>query len=430
MDNQTTDFPFWTYSHSRSQRDGYVWRKDTGIRKGNLHCGGFVEPPERQTAPADYIYDGIVVIWRTAVSFRYELGETWVTHHMAYLDLILTHDRQYVNDYHTINIPGTSTPSRGSSGITARAWDIFVNVDGQNRRAICPLPLAQLDNILVDRPDVERYDKISSHDRSEEIKHLLTPEEAGILTALLLHISDMIRSHALMSYNPDSFAPIWATFKLRQGQSALASAVFQDTVDHGLQYAFKTPINSTIGEANVVKAITTGGKQYQARLVVSTIPLNVLHTISFALPLLLHIHVDVSGSGLTSWNSMRYPNLLMFGYGDGVTPNGNAHIVGFGKDEGDVFVPERDPEKAIDAFQKLHPMEVEKWWPAWWPPEFMSKFQDELQSRHGHVFFASADWAHGWRASIDGALEQGSQAALQIIRELKSVHNEPVKARI
>ena len=60
----------------------------------------------------------------------------------------------------------------------------------------------------------------------------------------------------------------------------------------------------------------------------------------------------------------------------------------------------------------------------------MSKYQDELQSRHGQVFFASADWAHGWRASIDGALEQGSQAALQITRELKSARNKSVKARM
>ena len=232
---------------------------------------------------------------------------------------------------------------------------------------------------------MERYDKISCRDRFEEIKHLLTPEEAGILTALLLHISggtmensslwDMIRSHALMSYNPDNFAPIWTTFKLRQGQSALAGAMFQDAVDNGLQYAFKTPIKSIIDEVNSVKVITAGGKQYRARRVVSTIPLNVLHTISFSPPLsptrqqaisighvnhMTKIHADVKGSGLASWNGMRYPNLLMFGYGDGVTPNGNAHIVGFGKDERDVFVPERDPEKVIDAFQTLHPMEVEK----------------------------------------------------------------------
>lgn len=49
----------------------------------------------------------------------------------------------------------------------------------------------------------------------------------------------------------------------------------------------------------------------------------------------------------------------------------------------------------------------------------MSKYQDELQKRHGNVFFASADWAHGWRAFIDGALEQGFLNALEVLKELR-----------
>lgn len=49
----------------------------------------------------------------------------------------------------------------------------------------------------------------------------------------------------------------------------------------------------------------------------------------------------------------------------------------------------------------------------------MSRFQDELQHPHGRIQFASADWAHGWRAAIDGALEQGSEAAREIIRMLR-----------
>ncbi|KAE8147902.1 FAD/NAD(P)-binding domain-containing protein [Aspergillus avenaceus] len=499
----------------KTTADGYVWRKETGVRKGNLHCTGVVEPREKQTAPADYIYDAIVIgagysglkaardltdyghsvlmlEARDRVGGRtytvesdgllYEMGGTWVTHHMGYLfqemtrykldrDHILTHHPEYENNYYTINVPG-ATPRKVSheeaGAITSRAWNVFVNADGLNCRAICPLPHAQLDNILVDRREVERYDKISCRDRFEEIKHLLTPEEAGILVALLLHISggtmensslwDMIRSHALMSYDSSNFGPIWTTFKLRQGQSALAGAMFQNAVDNGLQYAFQTPVKSVSEQSGLVKVVTHAGKEYRARRVVSTIPLNVLHTITFNPPLsplrqqaigighvnyMTKIHADVKGSGLTSWNGMRYPNLLMFGYGDGVTPTGNSHIVGFGKDERNTFVPERDPEKAIDAFKKLHPMEVEKmvfhnWntdpWsqggPAWWRPEFMSKYQDELQSRHGHVFFASADWAHGWRASIDGALEQGSHAALQITAELKEMRRGVMKARI
>lgn len=56
----------------------------------------------------------------------------------------------------------------------------------------------------------------------------------------------------------------------------------------------------------------------------------------------------------------------------------------------------------------------------------MSKYQDELQSRHGNVFFASADWAHGWRAFIDGALEQGFMNAQQLLNELRDEDQKSV----
>lgn len=63
-------------------------------------------------------------------------------------------------------------------------------------------------------------------------------------------------------------------------------------------------------------------------------------------------------------------------------------------------------------------------------PEYMSKYQDELQSRHGNVLFASADWAHGWRAAIDGALEQGSLAAQTIITETQQMAQPSFTAKM
>ncbi|CAG8000440.1 unnamed protein product [Penicillium olsonii] len=495
-------------------QDGFTWTRATGVRLGNLQCRGVMQPPEKRDAPAGHIYDAIVIgagytglmaaremtdrrlsvlmlEARDRVGGRtytvesdgilYEMGGTWVTHHMAYLftemiryemdrDLLITHHREYENDYYTLNVPGANprkiTHEEGGQ-IASRAWNIFVNVDGANCRRICPLPHAALDNVLVDRKTVESYDKMSCQDRFEEIKHLLTNEESGVLVALLLHISggsmentslwDMIRSHALMSYSTDNFGPIWTTYKLREGQSELARRMFQDSVNHGLHYAFKTPIQSIHNHEGFSEVKATSGLSFRARRVVCTIPLNVLRTIQFNPPLsaerqealnighvnfMTKIHAEVAGTGLASWNGMRYPNNLMFGYGDGITTNGNAHIVGFGKNEGTNFIPERDPEEAVNAFQKLHPMEVKKMifhnWatdpysrggPAWWSPEYMSKYQDVLQSRHGNVLFASADWAHGWRAAIDGALEQGALAAREIAAEKMETEQKTVKSK-
>lgn len=60
----------------------------------------------------------------------------------------------------------------------------------------------------------------------------------------------------------------------------------------------------------------------------------------------------------------------------------------------------------------------------------MSKYQDELQSRHGNVLFASADWAHGWRAAIDGALEQGSLNAQVADEELRAAAKKRAGSRL
>ena len=59
----------------------------------------------------------------------------------------------------------------------------------------------------------------------------------------------------------------------------------------------------------------------------------------------------------------------------------------------------------------------------------MSKYQDELQSSHGNILFASADWAHGWRAAIDGALEQGALAARKIATERRKAKEINVKSK-
>lgn len=269
-----------------------------------------------------------------------------------------------------------------------KAWDLFVNIDGQFGRTICPLPHAQLNNKVVNRAVVEKWDQVSCQDRFEEIKHKLTAEEQGLLVSLLLHISgghmetsslwDMIRSHALLMHSSDNFKDVWLRYKLREGQTALTKRIFEDAVDTGLEYAFSTPIKSILQGTltdRLVTVQTVNGDSFRARKVICTIPLNVLKDIEFSPPLskakqeaitighvnqMTKIHADVKNKELERWNGMRYPGLLMYGYGDGVLPNGDVHVVAFGADERETFVPEKHPEKAVDALQKLHPMDVEK----------------------------------------------------------------------
>jgi len=57
-------------------------------------------------------------------------------------------------------------------------------------------------------------------------------------------------------------------------------------------------------------------------------------------------------------------------------------------------------------------------------PGFITKSLQDLRSRQGNVFFANSDWAVGWRSFIDGAIEEGSRAALAVQQDIRKMRKE------
>ena len=269
----------------------------------------------------------------------------------------------------------------------SKVWNLFVDIDGAGGRKICPLPHAQLGNSFVDRKEVEKLDAMSYWDRFQQIKDQLSNEEAGVLCALILPISgahpdlknsgfwDVIRAHAANGHLFDKMAEIWVTYKLRTGQSTLSRRIFDDAAEWGLEYSFKTHVDRVHQLDGITKVRTRDGRNFKGRKVICTVPLNVLKSLAFDPPLsalrqeaveaghtnfMTKIHAVVKGSGMASWNGTCYPNYLLAAYGDGILPSGDTHLVSFGTDERPHFVPERDPDKIVQAFQNFHPMEVKK----------------------------------------------------------------------
>ncbi|KAM3446178.1 hypothetical protein MY3296_009920 [Beauveria thailandica] len=154
------------------------------------------------------------------------------------------------------------------------------------------------------------------------------------------------------------------------------------------------------------RATWTGGQVFTAKYVISAVPLNVLSSVAFN------------------------PPFLIYGFGDCETPAGNTHVVAFGGQHKH-FHPEDDINRTISEFHGFTPMQVERgvfhnWCRdefakgAWFfpAPGVLASHFDELRARQGNIFFASSNWASGWRSFIDGAIEEGTRAAASVRADL------------
>jgi len=105
-----------------------------------------------------------------------------------------------------------------------------------------------------------------------------------------------------------------------------------------------------------------------------------------------------------------------FGYNGSLKDKENHHqiIDRFRKD----IHPTADVEAYLTHDWANDPYAKGAW--ACWGPGCASNYLQELQRSEGRVIFASADWADGWRGFVDGAIEQGQQAAQRVVAALKS----------
>jgi monoamine oxidase len=63
-------------------------------------------------------------------------------------------------------------------------------------------------------------------------------------------------------------------------------------------------------------------------------------------------------------------------------------------------------------------------------PNFVNKYLDDLRARQGSIFFANSDWAVGWRSFIDGAIEEGTRAAFDVLADLKNSQTKTQQVKL
>ncbi|KAB8238977.1 flavin monoamine oxidase family protein [Aspergillus alliaceus] len=482
-----------------SSRDGYQWTAETGLLQGVpsisvISPPTYVPPNLNQwdvivvgagysglTASRDACLAGLRVLlieardriggrsWSSNIGgYPFEMGGTWVhwgqphvwreiSRYQMRSELEPSFDFSHgVNHFQLRTHHGSSVFSHEEEDtLLAGALQKFVDVDGEMGRKIMPYPHDAFHN-----PSSRQYDDMSVLDRLNELSQSLTPNERAVVESFILLCScgtldttsffEFLHWWALCGYSYRGCMDYLISYKFKGGQSSFAIRFFRESLATGrLSYTFNSPVQSIDDQGHKVVVNTRDGRHYCSARLVSTIPLNVLSSVSFYPPLdprravalstghvnqCVKVHAEIASPKMRSWTGISYPfNKLTYAIADGTTPAGNTHIVCFGGAHNHLQ-PEEDLDETKRAVENLSPgnMDIKRlvfhnWCKdefakgAWFfsPPQLVSKSLDVLRSRHGNVLFANSDWAVGWRSFIDGAIEEGTHAAMTVLEELR-----------
>ncbi|KAF9889607.1 hypothetical protein FE257_007115 [Aspergillus nanangensis] len=481
-----------------TSRDGFQWTADTGLKAG-VPSIGVISPPSN-LASTDQPYDVIVVgggysgltalrdatvaglrvllveardriggrSWSSNIGgYPFEMGGTWVHWGQPHIwreisryqmrnELEMSFDfSRGVNHFQLRTNEGESIMTHEEEdALLAGALERFVNVDGDMGRKI--MPYAH-DTFHV--AEARQYDNMSVQDRLKELSRSLSPNERASLESFLLLCScgtlettsflEFLHWWALCGYTYRGCLDYLITYKFKGGQSSFAIKFFQEALSTGnLSYAFNSPVQTIRDDGKKVTLTTRSGREFTGSRLISTIPLNVLNSVTFDPPLdaqrmvaanighvnqCVKVHAEISNKDMRSWTGISYPfNKLTYAIGDGTTPAGNTHIVCFGGYFNHIQ-PEENVNETKKAVETLAPgnMDIERLvfhnWSkdefakgAWFfsPPRLLTTSLEALRTRQGNILFANSDWAVGWRSFIDGAIEEGTRAAMTVKEEL------------
>ncbi|KAH7134050.1 hypothetical protein EDB81DRAFT_725894 [Dactylonectria macrodidyma] len=385
-----------------------------------------------------WVYWGQPNVWREIM--RYQMQD----------DLEISYDfSKGINQFLLANAEGTQRLSHDEEdAIMDSGLRKLVNVDGEFGRRVVPYPHSG-----TFTAEALQYDTISVAARLAEIKESLTPNERLGIEAFVLLCSggtlettsffEFLHWWALSEYSYDGCIRYLVKYKFREGQSSFAIRFFREALATGnLTYAFNSPVARVNDTREGVTVTTRDGRTYKAAKAISAMPLNVLNAVEFNPPLIrgkktaadighvnqcIKVHAEVRNADLRSYTGISYPhNGLYYALGDGTTPAGNTHIVAFGGTHNH-FQPDENIEVTKQALQGLVPMDIERivfhnWSKdefakgAWFfsAPGLLSNHLGDMRAGQGNLFFACSDWALGWRSFIDGAIEEGTRAAVAV----------------
>lgn len=254
---------------------------------------------------------------------------------------------------------------------------------------------------------------------------------------------EAVRLFSLSGYDLALQTDTLSRFKVKGGMRQLYSPL---AADCGATIELNTPVRSVEALADGVCVLTKSGKAYRASGVISTLPLNTLGDVDFkpALPA-EKLRVAAEGHAGKS-NKMHillegeYPFFSGWAPGGSASPitqlswesavDGRTHLLAFGNGDRPLRIMEKaDVQAAVRRFLPdavildlaAHDWNNDPYSKGAWcisRPGQISGALAALQAPHGRIYFASGDWASGWRSAIDGAIERGIVTARELNREL------------
>ena len=285
--------------------------------------------------------------------------------------------------------------------------------------------------------EISARDRLNSLELSEQQRALIDGYFSTTAHNTLSQAAwiELLRCYALSGHNLIDLNDALARFAFKNGTGELINA------HGGRQRRRNTSLHADLpgrAEKDTVLVITEDDEVLRAKMVVITLPMNVLKDVEFSPQLSAaklaaskethsgagtKFHAIIEGEhgnfAASAPTTELQPITYMFSEG---VEHGDTHIIGFGPSPELLDVDDNENvQKAIRLF--LPGVRVKKvfgyqWtidpfsqgtWCIYRPGQY-SRYLKQLQQSEGHLVFANSDWASGWRGFIDGAVESGLRA--------------------
>ncbi|KAH1746753.1 hypothetical protein KXV71_000771 [Aspergillus fumigatus] len=327
----------------------------------------------------------------------------------------------------------------------------FFDIDGQGGRSVIPFPF-NMASSTKHNPEYLELDKLSIADRvaqmpdcDEEQRAVLGAQAASFygIAPEKGAFTEVLHTQALCNFDPAMTEIATMKYKIAEGTTAFALAILNDFKGDRI---FSSPVQSISQPSDHAPVAVTlkNGEQFTSNSVVSTIPVNVLSSITFNPPL-SPLKKEAFSDAVTP---ARIDKLLVctptkFANGFTVSCEGGDMPFASGFLDGthgshNLLTLLTHPDNKFDSaeddirlVETLHPsgVEVHSVYGHIWSddpyaggvmpvrkPGFLGKYHDEIRKPHGNVHFCGSDFADGWRGFISGAFED----AYRVTREVET----------